>query len=197
MSEPNTHEPENNRTDAQASPLDIQWAYSGKAMRAECILYWLITFVFLIGGIYFSVTGKLGAIYPWTWVGISVILAVIWIRFTGTYLYRTWTIRYRLTETRLYSEVGLFNKITDSMELVYIDDIQLQQTLFDRLINGGVGRLVIFSSGDKTHPTEKNPGTPGKSGGMPIIGIDHPREIFNKLDTARAKVRAKRAILSN
>jgi hypothetical protein len=70
------------------------------------------------------------------------------------------------------------------MELVYIEDVQLIQTLFDRLLNGGVGQLLIFSSSDKTHSR------------LMITGIENPQLIFEKVDTARAEVRAKRAIIS-
>jgi uncharacterized membrane protein YdbT with pleckstrin-like domain len=165
--------------------LDLKWNYSGKALRGQCILYWLLTLAFLIGGIYFSVTGKLGASYPYVWISITALLVLLWLYFSCVYVYRTWTIRYRLTETRLYCERGLFNKVTDTMELVYMEDVQLQQTLLDRVINGGVGRLIIFSTADKTSSTLK------------ISGIENPRLIFEQLDNMRAKVRAKRAVLSN
>ncbi|MDR3181605.1 MAG: PH domain-containing protein [Planctomycetaceae bacterium] len=168
-----------------AEPLDLKWSYSGKAMRGQCILFWLVTLAFLVAGFYFSLTGKLGAAYPYVWIGITAALAVLWIYFSGVYIYRTWTIRYHLTDTRLYSERGFFTKTSDSMELVYIDDIQLQQTLFDRIFNGGVGRLVIYSAADQT------------TNQLLISGIENPRYIFEQLDQARAKVRAKRAILSS
>jgi len=161
---------------------DIQWAYSGKAMRAQCILYWIITILFFGGGIYLTAIGSNA--YLWAWSGIAVITACLWLHFFAAYFYRTWTIRYKLTNHRLYSYEGFFTKTSDSMELVYIEDIQLVQTLFDRIFNGGIGRLVIFSSADKTHNK------------LILMGIENPQFIFEKVDTTRAEVRAKRAIIS-
>ncbi|GHT10053.1 hypothetical protein FACS1894170_01580 [Planctomycetales bacterium] len=183
---PMSNEQENiHPSETPVESLDLKWNYSGKALRGQCILYWLLTLAFLVGGIYFSVTGKLGTWYAPVWIGITALLVLLWFYFSCVYLYRTWTIRYRLTETRLYCEQGLFNKVTDTMELVYIEDVQLQQTLLDRVVNGGVGRLIIFSTADKTSST------------LRIGGIENPRFIFEQLDTMRAKVRAKRAVLSN
>jgi uncharacterized membrane protein YdbT with pleckstrin-like domain len=117
-------------------------------------------------------------------MGIVGVTALLWLQFFATYCYRTWTLHYKLTNHRLYVYRGFFTKTSDSMELVYIEDVQLIQTFWDRLLNGGVGRLVIFSSADKTHPQ------------LAIAGIENPQSIFEKVDTARANVRAKRAIIS-
>ncbi|MDR2115804.1 MAG: PH domain-containing protein [Planctomycetaceae bacterium] len=163
---------------------EIQWAYSGKAMRAQCCLYWIITFLLLGGGLYLTFTGLLGNVYLWAWIGIAGLALILWIQFFATYFYRTWTLQYKLTNHRLYTYKGLFTKTSDSMELVYIEDVQLVQTFWDRILNGGVGRLIIFSSADKTHAQ------------LFITGIENPQSIFEKVDTARATVRAKRAIIS-
>ncbi|MDR0336367.1 MAG: PH domain-containing protein [Planctomycetaceae bacterium] len=163
---------------------EIQWSYSGKAMRAQCCLYWLITLLLLGGGLYLTFNGLLNNIYLWSWTGIVVFAVVLWIQFFATYFYRTWTLHYKLTNHRLYIYQGFFTKKSDSMELVYIEDVQLIQTFVDRLLNGGVGRLTIFSSSDKTHSQ------------LIVTGIDNPQLIFEKIDTARAEVRAKRAIIS-
>ncbi|MDR1963728.1 MAG: PH domain-containing protein [Planctomycetaceae bacterium] len=163
---------------------EVQWGYSGKAMRAQCFLYWVVTFLLFGGGVYLTITGLLDAAYFWAWIGIVVFAAVLWIQFFATYCYRTWSLRYKLTNHRLYTYQGLFTKTSDSMELVYIEDVQLVQTFFDRVFNGGVGRLVIFSSADKTHRQ------------LVIAGIENPQSIFEKVDIARADVRAKRAIIS-
>ncbi|MDR2440044.1 MAG: PH domain-containing protein [Planctomycetaceae bacterium] len=164
---------------------EIQWSYSGKAMRTQCLLYWVITFLLFGGGLYLTFfTGLLGTVYLWVWIGIVVLLITLWVQFFVIYLYRTWTLHYKLTNHRLYVYQGFFTKTSDSMELVYIEDVQLVQTLWDRLFNGGVGRLIIFSSADKTHSQ------------LVITGIENPQSIFEKVDTARANVRAKRAIIS-
>ncbi|MDR2757159.1 MAG: PH domain-containing protein [Planctomycetaceae bacterium] len=163
---------------------EIQWSYSGKTMRAQCFLYWIITFLLFGGGLYLTFFTGLNFVYLWIWIGIVGLAIILWFQFFTIYLYRTWTLHYKLTNHRLYVYQGFFTKTSDSMELVYIEDVQLVQTLWDRLLNGGVGRLVIFSSADKTHSQ------------LVISGIENPQSIFEKIDTARANVRAKRAIIS-
>ncbi|MDR3199105.1 MAG: PH domain-containing protein [Planctomycetaceae bacterium] len=163
---------------------ELQWAYSGKAMRAQCCLYWIITFLLFGGGFYLTFKELLDSAYLWVWIGIVVLATILWFQFLVTYFYRTWTLRYKLTNHRLYTYKGFFTKTSDSLELVYIEDVQLIQTFWDRLLNGGVGRLIIFSSADKTHSK------------LLITGIENPQSIFEKVDTARANVRAKRAIIS-
>ncbi|MDR3232461.1 MAG: PH domain-containing protein [Planctomycetaceae bacterium] len=181
----NIHPSDTAASNPASEPLDLKWTYSGKAMRGQFILYWFVTLALLAAGIYFSLTGKLGAAYPYVWMTITALLAILWIYYGSAYVYRTRTIRYNLTETRLYSEKGLFTKTSDTMELVYIEDAQLKQTLLDRIFNGGVGRLTLYSSADQT--TKQ----------LIISGIENPKFIFQQLDLARTKVRAKRAILSN
>jgi len=164
--------------------LNVEWSYSGKTMRAQMYLFCLISLLIIVGGAYAAFSGWLGAAYLWVWYSIAGVLVLLWGYFYALYFYRTWTIRYRLTEQRLYAHRGLLTRTSDSMELVYIDDVRFVQTLIDRFINGGVGSLTIFCSADKTDKK------------LVIKGIDKPREIFEKIDSARTTLRAKRSILT-
>jgi uncharacterized membrane protein YdbT with pleckstrin-like domain len=175
---------ENTEPNETIEKEEIQWAYSGKAMRAQYWLYCIITFLLLGGVLYAAITGLLNDFYLWGWIGFVVLTTLLWFQFFTTYFYRTWTLHYKLTNHRLYTYRGFFTKTSDSMELVYIEDVRLVQTFWDRLLNGGVGQIVIFSSADKTHQQ------------LTITGIENPQFIFEKVDTARANVRAKRAIIS-
>jgi hypothetical protein len=69
------------------------------------------------------------------------------------------------------------------MELIHINDVRLVQTLFDRIFNGGVGKLVIFCKQDNTDSE------------LLLTGIDKPGEIFEKIDSLRTALRTKRSIL--
>jgi hypothetical protein len=69
------------------------------------------------------------------------------------------------------------------MELIHINDVRLVQTLFDHIFNGGVGKLVIYCPNDKTDVD------------LVLMGIDKPQEIFEKLDSLRTALRAKRSII--
>lgn len=182
-----TTQPDSPQNDTPASvpeqpgELNLEWSYSGKAMWAQALLFGLISLLLLGGGIY-SMFTELPHL-P-VWCSIAAILVILWGYYYTIYFYRVWTIRYRLTDQRLYVYRGLFVRTSDSMELVYVDDIRLVQTLFDRILNGGVGSLHILCASDKTDSN------------LLLKGIDKPQEIFEKIDVTRATLRAKRSILT-
>ena len=168
-----------------ASETVHEWAYSGKAMRARCVLYWVgsLVVVGLMGTLTFL--DMLGEAYLTAWIATIVVLLLLWGQFYCVYFYRTWTIRYRLTEHRLDTIQGLFTKTVDTMELLYIDDLRMVITLWDRLLNGGVGKIIVFSKVDKTDSQ------------LTLIGVDEPQKMFDILNAARAKVRGKRGFITS
>ena len=165
---------------------NVQWSYSGKALRAQTLLFVLLSLILVGGGLYATFAAEwLAEHYLAAWCAITGGLVLLWGYHYTVYFYRTYTIRYRLTETHLYSHRGLFTHVSDSMELVLIDDAQLIRTLFDRVFNGGVGTIILFCAADKT--------TDGK---LILKGIDKPKEIFEKVNSLRTALRAKRSILT-
>ena len=172
------------QNNADSSSTNIEWTYSGKAMRAQALLNVLLSLALVGIGIYatfFINSSRLP--YLTAWYVITGCLVLLWGYFYTLYFYRVYTIRYRLTDRHLYCYRGLFTRTSDSMELVHINDVRLVQTLFDRIFNGGVGSLVIFCRQDKTDDE------------LLLTGVDKPREIFEKLDTLRTTLRTKRSIL--
>jgi len=167
-----------------ATELNLEWSYSGKAMRGQMLFFCLLSLAVVGGGVYATIEELLGEAYLPVWYSIAGGLVLLWGYFYAVYLYRTLTIHYRLTNQRLYLRRGLLTRTSDSMELIHIDDVRLVQTLTDRLINGGVGSIIIWCAADKTHPT------------LILKGIASPREIFEKIDSTRTALRAKRSILT-
>jgi len=168
---------------AKPGELNLEWSYSGKAMRAQMFLFVLLSLAAVGGGVYVTMTGILGSTYLPVWYIIAGALILLWGYFYAVYFYRTWTIRYRLTDQRLYIRRGLLTQTSDSMELIQIDDVRFIQTFIDRRINGDVGSLVIFCSADKTDKQ------------LVLKGIENPHDIFEKIDSTRTALRAKRSIL--
>jgi uncharacterized membrane protein YdbT with pleckstrin-like domain len=163
-----------------------EWHYSGKALRGRCILMWLITILLAVIGFVLTFKAALGdAALRITWAVLVLAIVASWLHYFCTYWYRTQTILYRLTENRLEKIEGIFTRQTDPMELLYITDIRLELKLIDRIINGGVGRMIVFSSNDKT------------DGEMLIPAIENPHEVYEKLDTARCRVRSKRGFVTS
>ncbi len=66
-------------------------------------------------------------------------------------IYRVGTIKYELTTHQFYHEVGIFRRVRDVIEVIDIDDLKLERTLWDRVVNGGVGTVVIRSA-DPSNP---------------------------------------------
>ena len=162
----------------------IEWSYSGKAMRGQALLFLLISLAAVTGGGSAMVTKWCSTAYPLMWICIIGGLLLLWGYHYAVYFYRVWTIHYRLTDRHFYSYNGLLTRVCDSMELIHIDDMQLIQTLVDRIFNGGVGHLVIFCAADKVNQV------------LHMKGIDNPKEIFEKINSLRTALRAKRSILS-
>ena len=163
--------------------LNFEWSYSGKAMRAQALLLTFISLAIVGGGVLVSIV-VLDLPLLLVWCIIASVLAFLWGYYYAVYFYRVWTLRYRLTDQRLYVHRGLLTRTSDSMELIYIDDVRLVQTFIDRFVNGGVGSLEIMCSADKTDKE------------LVLKGIDNPHEIFEKIDALRTALRAKRSILT-
>jgi len=173
--------PQNND---ESSSVNIEWSYSGKAMRAQALGYVLLSLILIGFGIYATFFIDSTRLPHWTiWCILVGCLVFLWGYYYTIYCYRVYTIRYRLTERHLYFYHGLFTRVSDSMELIHINDVRLVQTLFDRIFNGGVGRIVIYCPQDKT------------DGKLVLVGIDTPMEIFKKIDSLRTTLRTRRSIL--
>lgn len=93
----------------------------------------------------------------------------------GQALIRKLTLRYRLTNHRLFTERGLLSRRHDELELIRVDDITVRQNLLQRLFD--VGTVTVLST-DTTNPE------------LCIEGILHPLELKERI---RAQVRARRA----
>ncbi|MCL2306202.1 MAG: PH domain-containing protein [Planctomycetaceae bacterium] len=156
----------------------VTWPYSGKAFRARIIFNCLLTVLFVALGVYLTMIQKWGDSKV-VWGIVAVILAVDWFWFYGNYWYKTNCIRYRLAEAHLYFEHGFFRRTVDTMELIGIADLRMQQTLWDRFINGGVGMVEVFSVSDKTNETLK------------MNGLENPQEVLEKIDNARRRLRGR------
>jgi uncharacterized membrane protein YdbT with pleckstrin-like domain len=171
--------------EVQSGEVNMEWSYSGKALRAQALLFIILSLLLVGGGAYATYVGWFTSYYLTAWYCITGGLLLLWGYHYSVYFYRVWTIRYRLTERHLYVYRGLFTHTCDSTELVLINDVRLVRTLFDRLFNGGVGRLVIYSAIDKTDSD------------LVLEGIENPKEIFIKIDSLRTALRATRSILTS
>lgn len=80
-------------------------------------------------------------------VGALAVLPGAW--FLGKALLRRWSLRYRLTTHRLFTDRGLLRRQHDELELIRVDDISVRQNLLQRWL--GVGTVTVVST-DSSNP---------------------------------------------
>ena len=81
----------------------------------------------------------------WLWL-IGVVLAIGVLFLPGLLVTRH---KYRISNYRIDVEEGLLSKRIDTMELWHVDDVDMVQSVFDRMV--GVGTITIRSN-DATNP---------------------------------------------
>jgi membrane protein YdbS with pleckstrin-like domain len=171
----------------EASVVNVPWsegAYSGKALRMRALMIGLVTIVFVAIAVYISLNDKLPERYSvYMWAVMLGIPLLLWIQHAIIYFYRTWTIRYRLTTHRFFHERGLIRRTTDVIEVIDISDMKMEQTLWDRYINGGVATIILESS-DDSHPN------------LVIDGLEEPKKVFDSIDEIRRVQREQRGLKS-
>jgi uncharacterized membrane protein YdbT with pleckstrin-like domain len=104
-------------------------------------------------------------------VGLILLIApTIWAR----------TIRYRISNYRIDYEKGLLGKKIETLELWHVDDIEFEQSFFDRVM--GVGKITVFSN-DKTTPK------------LELKGLPNPRPLFESLKQRVIAVKRQRGVI--
>ncbi len=171
--------------DPQMKPANpwTEGGYSSKALRGHFILAWLVTILFLGFGVWLSFTNRMPGDF-WTkiiWVSLAILPTVTWCWVGCIYIYRVWTIKYRLITYRFYHEEGIFHHVKDVIEVIDISDMKLKRTLWDRVVNGGVGTVILDSS-DGSNPS------------LELKGLDEPERVFESIDEVRRKQRVERGL---
>lgn len=87
--------------------------------------------------------------------------------------------KYKLTNERLFVEVGFFSKREDEVRLYRITDLSLERSLWQRIF--GVGEIHC-ASGDKT------------MGNFTLKGVKKPVEIKELLSTTVEEIRQKKRV---
>lgn len=155
--------------------------YSPKALNARFLVTCLATLVLLC--LVFWLWWGENAWWKWAGYAAIVVIAALWVWYLCVRIYRVGTIKYQLTARQFYHEEGIFRRIRDVIEVIDIDDLKLERTLWDRVINGGVGTVVIRSA-DQSDPE------------LRLVGLGNPQEVFEALDNARQRERVARGLKS-
>lgn len=157
-----------------APPEEQLWSgrYSPQAM-----------FGALLGAAAISALVFLGVLIWWrTVAGITTLivgLLLLWAAFALTLLYRRANVNYRLTRYRLFHEHGILGRVTNRMETIDIDDVTVEQSLLNRMMN--VGTIIVRSS-DRTEPV------------LRLRGIEHVNDVADLIDNTRRAERQRRGL---
>jgi uncharacterized membrane protein YdbT with pleckstrin-like domain len=138
---------------------------------------WIAAVLATIAGLIAVLLLPLEGMIGWWVFGVGAL--VIWGGLLLTLAYRRMSVKYRLTNQRLFHEQGILRRVTDRIELIDIDDVTLEQGLFERLF--GVGTVRV-SSTDRTTPELLMP------------GIDDVKVVADTIDHARRAERQRRGV---
>jgi uncharacterized membrane protein YdbT with pleckstrin-like domain len=81
----------------------------------------------------------------WAWMSCILLLPIPWALWRALVTRNT---RYELTSQRLKTTRGVFNRITDDIELYRVKDTHFQQTVWQRM--AGIGDIVLSTSDTST-----------------------------------------------
>jgi membrane protein YdbS with pleckstrin-like domain len=139
----------------------ILWTLLGVALIAAPILWWLIK-----------------GYWP-NWI-LTVVLFAVGVLLLLIPVLVVKQLRYRISNYRIDYEKGLLGKKIETLELWHVDDIEFQQSFFDRIM--GVGKITVFSN-DKTTPR------------LELKGLPNPRPLFESLKQRVIAVKRQRGVI--
>ncbi|MBI2824207.1 MAG: PH domain-containing protein [Planctomycetia bacterium] len=146
--------------------------YSPKAMIGTWFVAIVITIGLLAIGLAFGQR-------PGVWVAAAAAIVLVILSVAAITLVRRWSIRYKLTTQRFIQQRGLLRRTTDRIQTIDIDDITVEQGVFDRFV--GTGMIKVVSS-DRTDPTLLMP------------GIENVTYVADLMDNARRAERRRRGL---
>jgi membrane protein YdbS with pleckstrin-like domain len=149
------------------------------------------------------IRGEVGSMMLWTLLGLALIAApILWRVFSSKGEWPNWIVtivcfilgvlfllipvlvvkqlRYRISNYRIDYEKGLLGKKIETLELWHVDDIEFEQSFFDRVM--GVGKITVFSN-DKTTPK------------LELKGLPNPRPLFESLKQRVIAVKRQRGVI--
>lgn len=114
---------------------------------------------------------------PWWVIPIGLVIGLLFLLIPWL---QTKTIRYKVSNYRIDFERGLIGKRFDTLELWHVEDIQLKQSVLERLL--GVGTITIHSHDDTTPH-------------LLMYGLPNPRPIFDSLKQRIIAVKRQRGVI--
>jgi hypothetical protein len=162
------------RRDAQNQPEEELWrgGYSSKAMIGSWFICGIVSLILLLVGVFWVRS------WGW-WLALIVAIMLPWFYCAAVLAYRRMSVHYTLSTQRFIHERGILRRVNDRIELLDMDDITFEQSLWDRMT--GVGTLRIAST-DRTDPE------------LVLKGIEDIKRVAGLFDNARLAERRRRGV---
>jgi hypothetical protein len=162
------------RWEAKDQPEEDLWrgGYSSKAMIGSWVISVSVTLGLLLIGLFWvrDVT---------VWLLLVVTMLLPWIYCAAVLTYRRMSVHYALSTQRFIHERGILRRVNDRIELLDVDDITFEQSLWERMV--GVGTLRIVSH-DRSSPE------------LVLSGIEDIKRVAGLFDNARLAERRRRGL---
>ncbi len=162
--------------DRQSSPDPAEeplWkgSYSPKAMIGNWILAGLITVAGIAAGVL--------SLNPAVFMAAGAIAVTVWLSMLGWLWFQRMSVEYELTTQRFVHRRGVLSRVTNRVEVIDVDDVQVVQGFVERMF--GVGTIKILSS-DVSDPT------------LTLHGIADAHRVATLIDNARRDERRRRGL---
>ena len=167
---------ESKMVDPRADEAEIvlwQGSYSPKAMLGGWLLSLIVTIIAFVAAAFFP------SLLPVGWFVAGAVALAFWGGHLMLLIYQRMSHEYKLTNQRFIHASGILRRVTDRIEVIDIDDVQMSQGFVERFL--GVGTIRLLSS-DVTTPLTT------------LVGIDDVTKISTLIDDTRRAERRKRSV---
>jgi len=113
------------------------------------------------------------------WIVVILAILLLWLYQLLVLAHRRLSVSYRLTTQRFFHVSGILRRVTDRIQVIEIDDITVEQTLLERLVDVGT---ITINSADRSHPK------------LVLRGIENVNEVSALLDEVRRTERLRRGM---
>jgi hypothetical protein len=162
------------RRDGKDPPEEELWrgGYSPKAMIGSWVGSGTASLILFLIGLFW-----VRSFTPWLILVIAMLAP--WIYCAAVLAYRRMSVHYVLSSQRFMHERGILRRVNDRIELLDVDDITYEQSIWERMM--GVGTLRIAST-DRTDPE------------LILKGIEDIKHVASMFDNARLAERRRRGL---
>jgi len=115
----------------------------------------------------------------WSLAGLFLVTTIYLL---GAIAIRILSVRYRITNQRIFIEKGLLSRTMDQTELIRVDDVRMQQTFVNRIFN--IGTVVMMT----TDVSDRD---------VPIVGIKDPVRVTEVIRQQMRTLRGKTVYIEN